>query len=194
VSDERRAEDGIEAPAAFRSNAEIIGRSDVNDLEAIFSAVGVEEADGRHRIDDACPAEFTWDYSKGARPQLDRLYEKAKRAQWNGATDLAWDTEVDPEGLAASAYERGEVGLVSEPDLTGTALVSWGPAEWVQLGSEYQNWMLSQFLHGEQGALLCTAKIVETVPWIDAKYYAATQVIDEARHVEVFSRYLDTKL
>jgi hypothetical protein len=54
--------------------------------------------------------------------------------------------------------------------------------------------MLSQFMHGEQGALLCTAKIVETVPWIDAKYYAATQVMDEARHVEVFSRYLDTKL
>jgi len=54
--------------------------------------------------------------------------------------------------------------------------------------------MLSQFLHGEQGALLCTARIVETVPGIDAKYYAATQVMDEARHVEVFSRYLDTKL
>jgi hypothetical protein len=49
-------------------------------------------------------------------------------------------------------------------------------------------------MHGEQGALLCTAKIVETVPWIDAKYYAATQVVDEARHVEVFSRYLDEKL
>jgi len=54
--------------------------------------------------------------------------------------------------------------------------------------------MLSQFMHGEQGALLCTAKIVETVPWIDAKYYAATQVVDEARHVEVFSKYLDEKL
>ena len=51
-----------------------------------------------------------------------------------------------------------------------------------------------QFLHGEQGALVCTAKIVETVPWIDAKYYAATQVMDEARHVEVFAKYLDTKL
>jgi hypothetical protein len=42
--------------------------------------------------------------------------------------------------------------------------------------------------------LLCTARIVETVPWIDAKYYAATQVMDEARHVEVFARYLDEKL
>jgi hypothetical protein len=56
------------------------------------------------------------------------------------------------------------------------------------------NSMLSQFMHGEQGALVCTAQIVETVPWIDAKYYAATQVLDEARHVEVFSRYLDEKL
>ena len=59
---------------------------------------------------------------------------------------------------------------------------------------ESQNWTLSQFMHGEQGALICTAKIVETVPWIDAKYYAATQVMDEARHVEVFAKYLDTKL
>ena len=49
-------------------------------------------------------------------------------------------------------------------------------------------------MHGEQGALLCTARIVETVPWIDAKYYAATQVMDEARHVEVFAKYLDEKL
>src|SRR5512136_878086 len=49
-------------------------------------------------------------------------------------------------------------------------------------------------MHGEQGALVCTAKIVETVPWIDAKYYAATQVMDEARHVEVFAKYLDDKL
>ena len=56
------------------------------------------------------------------------------------------------------------------------------------------NWTLSQFMHGEQGALICTAKIVETVPWIDAKYYASTQVMDEARHVEVFARYLDDKL
>jgi hypothetical protein len=54
--------------------------------------------------------------------------------------------------------------------------------------------VLSQFMHGEQGALICTAKIVESVPWIDAKYYAATQVMDEARHVEVYSKYLRDKL
>ena len=71
---------------------------------------------------------------------------------------------------------------------------NWGEKEWRQCRIESQNWTLSQFMHGEQGALICTAKIVETVPWIDAKYYAATQVMDEARHVEVFAKYLDTKL
>jgi hypothetical protein len=79
-------------------------------------------------------------------------------------------------------------------DLTGTPFAKWTDKEWIRLGIESQNWTLSQFMHGEQGALLCTAKIVESVPWIDAKYYAATQVMDEARHVEVFAKYLDTKL
>ena len=127
-------------------------------------------------------------------PKLDKLYEKAKRAQWNGSTDLAWETEVDQEGLAKMAFDEGATGPMAAPDLSGTVMATWGEKEWVSLNMEYQNWMLSQFMHGEQGALLCTAKIVETVPWIDAKYYAATQVVDEARHVEVFSRYLDTKL
>ena len=54
--------------------------------------------------------------------------------------------------------------------------------------------MLSQFMHGEQGAMMTAAKIVETVPWIDAKYYASTQTMDEARHTEVFAKYLSTKL
>jgi hypothetical protein len=76
----------------------------------------------------------------------------------------------------------------------GSPFAKFGDKEWEQLGLESLNWRLSQFMHGEQGALLCTAKIVETVPWIDAKYYAATQVVDEARHVEVFAKYLDTKL
>ena len=145
----------------------------------------------RHLVADPCPAEFTWDYEKGAKPRLDRLYEKAKAAQWNGRTDLPWEIEVDQERLVAQskASERWPAEAIA-----GTVLERWDDAQWLRLGVENQNWMLSQFLHGEQGALLCTAKIVETVPWIDAKYYAATQVMDEARHVEVFSRYLDEKL
>jgi hypothetical protein len=82
-----------------------------------------------------------------------------------------------------------------EPSVVdGTPFAKFQIEDWVRVGVETQNWTLSQFLHGEQGALLCTAKIVETVPWIDAKYYAATQVMDEARHVEVFAKYLDDKL
>jgi hypothetical protein len=81
-----------------------------------------------------------------------------------------------------------------EAAIAGTVLEKWDEKRFIEFGIQNQNWLLSQFMHGEQGALLCTAKIVETVPWIDAKYYAATQVMDEARHVEVFSRYLDTKL
>jgi hypothetical protein len=176
-----------------KSNLELIGRDEVNDHVEIYSLIGVEEANQRHAVEDNCKAEFTWDYTKGARPKLDKLYEKAKGAQWNGRTDLPWETEVDQERLAYEIFKEGGKGNMANPDLTGTSLAKWGEKEWVRFNVEQQNWTLSQFMHGEQGALMCTAKIVETVPWIDAKYYAATQVVDEARHVEVFSRYLQEK-
>ncbi len=175
------------------STEDIIGRKDVDDLEAILSVVGTEEPDGRHVVHSEYDSIFTWDYEKGARPKLHKLYEKAKNAQWNGETDLPWETDVDQEKLvveAAAAQGGHAVGF----DITGTPLEKWSEKEWVAFGVESQNWTLSQFLHGEQGALICTAKIVESVPWIDAKYYASTQVMDEARHVEVFAKYLDEKL
>ena len=180
----------------MKTDAEMLGRTDVNDFAEIFAFVGDPDESTDHSVKDNCDAVFTWNYDKGERPKLDKLYEKAQRSQWNGSTDLPWDTEVDQERLAHEAYLEGATGPLSNPDLdlSGTPLQLWGEKEWVQLNMEYTNWMLSQFMHGEQGALLCTAKIVETVPWIDAKYYAATQVMDEARHVEVFARYLDTKL
>src|SRR5438552_15816272 len=81
--------------------------------------------------------------------------------------------------------------LVDEP---GSPVRSWGEPEITRYAMENVAHRVSQFLHGEQGALICTARIVETVPWIDAKYYASTQVVDEARHVEVFGRYLEEKL
>ena len=164
-------------------------------LDAILAMTNTEVAETIHVVEDNAPAIFTWDYEKGARPALNKLYEKAKHAQWNGETDLPWETEVDQERLAAQMSvlrrQQMEAGGI---DLARTPLASWGDREWMRLSMEGQNWSLSQFMHGEQGALICTAKIVETVPWIDAKYYAATQVMDEARHVEVFAKYLDTKL
>jgi hypothetical protein len=66
--------------------------------------------------------------------------------------------------------------------------------ELIRMQLHMNSFMLSQFLHGEQGALLATAKIVQSVPWEEAKFYAANQVADEARHVEVYHRYLTEKL
>ncbi len=116
---------------------------------------------------------------------------------WDGERDLDWATDVDLDKVVADIAVLSEVQngpitrLAEEP---GSPFQNWGEKEWQQLDKESLNWQLSQFMHGEQGALVATAKIVETVPWIDAKYYASTQVMDEARHVEVFAKYLDTKL
>jgi hypothetical protein len=177
----------------MRPTAEIIGREDVNDLEAILSVVNTDRDETMHAVHSEYDTNFTWDYEKGSRPKLDKLYEKAKTAQWNAQTDLPWETEVDQEALVvANSIANG--GFNEGLDVSGTSLARWSEKEWIDFGVQSQNWTLSQFMHGEQGALVCTAKIVESVPWIDAKYYAATQVMDEARHVEVFAKYLDDKL
>ncbi len=183
--------------ARMRSNEEIIGRVDINDPDAILSVTTLDETDVIHTVEDAADAIFTWRYDKGERAKLDKLYEKAKTSQWNATTDLPWETDVDIEKMIrdqGANMNPGSTDLVPPFDVSGTPLASWGDKEYLELGIEMQNHLLSQFVHGEQGALLCTAKIVETAPWIDAKYDAATQVVDEARHVEVFARYLDEKL
>jgi hypothetical protein len=179
------------------TNEELIGRADLDDLTAILSVSNTEVDEAIHAVADNAEAIFTWDYEKGSRPALNRLYEKAKRSQWNGETDLPWDTDVDQEAVVVNNAVQNMGGLmlgIDQSAVEGTQFANWSPEDWIALGVQSQNWTLSQFMHGEQGALLCTAKIVETVPWIDAKYYASTQVMDEARHVEVFARYLDTKL
>jgi hypothetical protein len=177
----------------MRTDAELLGRDGVDDLDAILELRSDPHAVLRS-VRDHAPALFTWDYARSRAP-LSKLYEKAKTAQWNATTDLPWETEVDQELLAATSPMAGpDLLIAAGVDFTGTAFERWGKDEWQQAAIEQQNWTLSQFLHGEQGALLCTAKIVETVPWIDAKYYASTQVMDEARHVEVFARYLDEKM
>ncbi|HEV2369248.1 MAG TPA: ferritin-like domain-containing protein [Acidimicrobiales bacterium] len=162
-----------------------------NDVDQIF----VERSDLDevvHEVGLNSEVLFTWDYER-SRPALVKLYEKAKTSQWNATTDLPWETEVDNEKLAnefGAANDRFDV-VHEHPD---SPVKSWGEAEWQRFRIEMQTWLLSQFLHGEQGALVCTGLITSTVPWIDAKYYAATQVVDEARHVEVFGRYLEDKM
>jgi hypothetical protein len=173
----------------------LIERTEINDLDAILAVERTSPDEREHAVSVHGEARFTWDYER-TRPQLSKLYEKAKKSQWN-ANDLAWDTDVDQERVVMNniAARPDAQNMISPTfDATGTPFANWGDKEWVQFGCESQNWMLSQFLHGEQGALMCTAQIVETVPWYDAKLYASTQVMDEARHVEVFGRYLNEKL
>jgi hypothetical protein len=140
------------------------------------------------RLDIVSPATtvFDFDYT-GGREQLLRLYDKGTRRQWIGSDRLDWSHEVDLDN---------PVGWPDEIiPIYGTEW--WDKmteAERGNLRRHVEAWRFSQFMHGEQGALVCAAKIVQTVPDIDSKFYAATQVIDEARHVEVYSRYLHEKI
>jgi hypothetical protein len=137
-------------------------------------------------IDVQFPALLSWDYEHED-DTLVRLYDKAKRSQWDAASEVDWSIDVDPGRVPEARVEM----LRYAPDSPFSRLTD---AELAELTWESQAWTISQFLHGEQGALLATAKIVDTVPDNDAKLYAATQVMDEARHVEVYDRYLHTKV
>ena len=173
-------------------NESILGRAEINDIDAILAIPTTDADEVMHIVQNNADSIFTWDYTL-SRPALRKLYEKAKTGQWNGTTDLPWHLDVDVEKTVKQDQEMLGVGI-DQSIFDGTPVAKWGDKEWLEFGVEGRNWQLSQFLHGEQGALICTAKIVETVPWYDAKLYASTQVMDEARHVEVFARYLDEKL
>jgi hypothetical protein len=146
-------------------------------------------------ITDNAQRVFLWNYDR-SRDQLVTLYNKGMASQWNSVTDLDWSTDVDPEQLVRTSPQQNlTVELArAAAEVPGSPLAKWSEKEFVQLGIEALKASLSQFMHGEQGAMMVAAKIVETVPWIDARYYAATQTMDEARHTEVFAKYLHTKL
>jgi hypothetical protein len=146
-----------------------------------------------HVIKDHADRLFLWDYERD-RGQLVTLYNKAMSSQWSSVTDLDWSVDVDPERLVAEQDSPILAVTRLAGKLPGSPLAAWTEKEYSQLGIEFFKASLSQFMHGEQGAMMTAAKIVETVPWIDAKYYASTQTMDEARHTEVFARYLSSKL
>lgn len=152
-------------------------------------------ADAVAVITDHAERIFSWDYER-SRDQLVTLYNKATTSQWSSVTDLDWSTEVDPEQLVRTASRPNPIVELAREAATlpGSPIASWSEGELTQLAIESFKAQLSQFMHGEQGAMMVAAKITETVPWIDAKYYAATQTMDEARHTEVFARYLHDKL
>jgi len=132
---------------------------------------------------------FDWTYPSD-QPEMQDLYRRAKLGQWNGDTYLAWHTDVDPHNMEKAILPKEFLNL----QLLREFGVKLTLAEEEKLTRDVAAWMLSQFLHGEQGALLAAAQVTEAVQFFDGKLYGATQVMDEARHVEVFHRYLDTKL
>ena len=129
---------------------------------------------------------FTWEYDDG-RARLLALYQKGKDKQWDATRRIDWDLEVAPDDV---------LGVPDE------SIAIYGTRYWDQLGPKnikklrlhLTSWQFSQFLHGEQGAMICAARIVESVPDLDSKFYAATQTMDEARHAELFARFLHEKV
>ena len=127
--------------------------------------------------------EMSWNFDyESSIPKIHDLYTRAKSNQWN-ADDLDWDTVIDPSnpimGRDHSQYSK----------MPFFKRLSTSQQETFTAHSTAQ--LLSQFLHGEQGATLTAATITHAVPDIKAKYYAASQTMDEARHVEVYDRYVN---
>jgi hypothetical protein len=128
---------------------------------------------------------YTWGYQE-TRAKLRDLYDKAVRAQWISDDVLPWNIDVD--------LSR-PLGAEEIMPLFGSDLYNkMSEKDRLAINLETTAWTLSQFLHGEQGALLATAQLVDSVDNLDSKLYAASQVVDEARHVDVYNRYIHTKV
>ena len=87
----------------YSNYQELIDPDGANDLDAIMAVPNPYLGQALTAVEDNADSIFTWDYEKGARPALSKLYEKAKNSQWNGDTDLDWSISVDPEAIAVHA-------------------------------------------------------------------------------------------
>jgi hypothetical protein len=144
---------------------------------------------GQWAVTTAFESVLTWRYEV-VHQELRELYEKAKREQWNVSVDVDWNPAVEPESELLLDHENPHVALLQSSEIWRKMT----PKERSALRYETLAWNLSQFLHGEQLAIFVAGQLTAAVPWIDAKLYGSTQVVDEARHAEVFSRYLREKI
>src|SRR3984957_18645390 len=131
-------------------------------------------------------ARFSWEYDDGRSRLLD-LYQRGKDKQWDAAKRIDWSLPVNPSNVMEQSDEFCPIYGSRQWDLLSQA-------ERDELGHHLGSWLFSQFLHGEQGALTVAARIVESVPDMDSKFYAATQTMDEARHVELYQRFIRDKI
>src|SRR5262245_2862309 len=122
--------------------------------------------------------ETLWDYDYvPTHDELETLYETAKKNQWNGSTAIDWTRPVGTEGPVLNVQMAFQ-GTEFYTKLTDE--------EKKEVEIRVSAWRLSQFLHGEQGALVVCGQLVNSIPELDA----STQVVDEGRHVEVFEKYV----
>ena len=127
---------------------------------------------------------------QGDYPEMYDLYRRAVQNQWDGDKQLDWSTDVDPRNPEKPVFP---IELVPMAGLAEHG-IRLDHDEQMRFVHDFSSWLLSQFMHGEQGALFASAQVTESVRWVDGKFYGATQVMDEARHLEVFLRYLESKL
>jgi hypothetical protein len=139
-------------------------------------------------VDITGAARFTWEYDDG-RDRLLSLYQKGKDKQWDATTRIDWSLDIDPSNALGMPVEAISIYGTDQWDR-----ISGDQKAIDELSMHLNSWQFSQFLHGEQGAMICSARIVESVPDLDSKFYAATQTMDEARHAETYSRFLQEKL
>ena len=139
-------------------------------------------------VEMAGAARFTWEYDDG-RDRLLSLYQKGKDKQWDQTTRIDWSLDIDPHNALGLPDETISIYGTEQWDRIAGDRKAVG-----ELSMHLSSWQFSQFLHGEQGAMICSARIVESVPDLDSKFYAATQTMDEARHAETYSRFLQDKI
>ena len=129
------------------------------------------------------PMDIAWQFDYMiSQEKLENLYSKAKQTQWDGAQELDWSIEIDPSKPLLDAQVSGLMKLPIIQKLSDS--------QREKFNAHFAAQLLSQFLHGEQGALMTAAAVTHAVPDYDAKLYSATQTMDEARHVEVYDRYI----
>ncbi|MEE4249196.1 MAG: ferritin-like domain-containing protein [Alcanivoracaceae bacterium] len=128
---------------------------------------------------------YNWDYSS-ADGRIRKLYRLGKELNWNADMDVDWSQTFPHDQIPMDQNMNPFIGW--EP------FESMSDDEKLRFGWHNLAWMLAQFVHGEQGALLVASQLASCAPTFDAKLYAASQTFDEARHVEVFTKYLQEKI
>ncbi len=151
-------------------------------MTALRDLYPMPDIDKHWHVPNEFEAVFDWRFDEG-RTTLMHLYQKGKDMQWDALNRIDWQLDLDPEDPMQMPDE-------AVPIFGSSVWDKMNRQEKAEMRRHGQAWNISQFLQGEQAALLAASKIVQSVPDLDAKFYAATQVMDEARHVEAYKKLL----